>query len=156
MLMPSGSTTRNDYMLEGSMTLPWLNHRKHDADIAEADSAVTEQDAELAAMRTAAFGQIQESLAEAQAAQKFAALYQDSLRPQAEATLHAAVIAYENNQTDFLNLLDSQMAVVDIQLAAIQAMGDFSMRMSDLELAVGAPIDPTQPATATSAQEGQQ
>jgi outer membrane protein, heavy metal efflux system len=156
MLMPSGSTTRNDYMLEGSMTLPWLNHRKHDADIAEADSAVTEQDAELAAMRTAAFGQIQESLAEAQAAQKFAALYQDSLRPQAEATLHAAVIAYENNQTDFLNLLDSQMAVVDIQLAAIQAMGDFSMRMSDLELAVGAPIDPTQPAAATSAQEGQQ
>jgi cobalt-zinc-cadmium efflux system outer membrane protein len=156
MLMPSGTSPRNDYMVEGSMTLPWLNHRKHDADIAEADSAVTEQEAELAAMRTAAFGQIQESLAEAQAAQKFAALYQNSLRPQAEATLHAAVIAYENNETDFLNLLDSQMAVVDIQLAGIQAMADFSTRMADLELAAGTPIDPTQPASATSAQEGQQ
>jgi outer membrane protein TolC len=78
------------------------------------------------------------------------------LRPQAEATLHAAVIAYENNETDFLNLLDSQMAVVDIQLAGIQAMADFSTRMADLELAAGTPIDPTQPASATSAQEGQQ
>ena len=78
------------------------------------------------------------------------------MRPQAEATLHAAVIAYENNQTDFLNLLDSQMAVVDIQLAGIQAMADFSTRMADLELAVGTPIEPMQPASATSGQGEQQ
>jgi hypothetical protein len=88
-------------MVEGSMTLPWLDHRKHDAEIATAGAVVTAQEAELAALRIEAFGQIRESLADAEAAQKFAALYQNSLRPQAEATLHAAVIAYENNQTDF-------------------------------------------------------
>jgi len=109
MLMPPTQNIRNNYMVEGSMTLPWLDHRKHEAEIATATATVTEQDAELAALRTEAFGQIKESLAEAEAAQKFAALYQNSLRPQAEATLHAAVIAYENNQTDFLNLLDSQI-----------------------------------------------
>ena len=38
------------------MNLPWLNHRKHDAEIAEAAVQATEQDAELAAMRNGAFG----------------------------------------------------------------------------------------------------
>ena len=51
MLMPRGSDIRNNYMVEGSINLPWLNHRKHDAEIAEATAQVSEQDAELAAMR---------------------------------------------------------------------------------------------------------
>lgn len=141
MLMPPTASMRNSYMVEGSMTLPWFDRRKHDAEIGAAKAAVTEQDAELAALRTETFGQIKEALAEAEAAQKFAALYQNSLRPQAEATLHAAVIAYENNQTDFLNLLDSQMAVIDMDLNRIQALADFNNRLADLELAVGAPVD---------------
>lgn len=141
MLMPPAQNMRNTYMVEGSMTLPWLDRRRHNAEIATAAAAVTEQDAELAALRTEAFAQIGEALAEAEASQKFATLYQNSLRPQAEATLHAAVIAYENNQTDFLNLLDSQMQVIDIDLAWLNALADFNTRMADLELAVGAPID---------------
>jgi cobalt-zinc-cadmium efflux system outer membrane protein len=156
MLMPPSSTMRNNYMVEGSMTLPWLDHRKHNAEIASAAAAVTEQDAELAAMRTEAFGQIKESLAEAEAAQKLSALYQNSLRPQAEATLHAAVIAYENNQTDFLNLLDSQMQVIDLDLAWRQALADFNARMADLEIAVGAPIDLQSATPAPSPQEEKQ
>ena len=141
MLMPPSNSMRNTYMVEGSMTLPWFDRRKHDAEIATASAAATEQDAELAAVRTEAFGQIKEALAEATAAQKYAALYQNSLRPQAEATLHAAVIAYENNKSDFLNLLDSQMTVIDIDLASLQALADFNTRLADLEMAVGAPID---------------
>jgi len=156
MLMPPASNMRNNYMVEGSMTLPWLDRRKHDAEIATAGATVTEQDAELAALRTEAFGQIKESLAEAEAAQKFAELYQNSLRPQAEATLHAAVIAYENNQSDFLNLLDSQMQVIDIDLAWLQALADFNTRLADLEMAVGAPIDLTGTTVAPSTQEEKQ
>ncbi|MGB9148481.1 MAG: TolC family protein [Acidobacteriaceae bacterium] len=156
MLMPPTASMRNTYMVEGSMSLPWLDHRKHNAEIAEADSVVTEQDAELAALRTEAFGQIQEALAETRAAQRYAALYQDSLQPQAEATLHAAVIAYENNQTDLLNLLDSQMTVIDIDLDGLQALADFNTRLADLELAVGAPIDQTQPIASPATQEEKQ
>lgn len=144
MLNPRGSEFRNNYMVEGSINLPWLNHRKHDAEIAESAAKVNAQDAELAAMRNTAFGQIQEALVEAQAAQKLADIYRRSLRPQAEATLHSTVIAYENNQTGFLDLLDSQMTVIDLDLAYFQALGDFEARLADLELAVGAPIDQVQ------------
>jgi outer membrane protein TolC len=151
MLMPTGSDPRNNYMFEGSMTLPWFNRRKHDAEIAESATKVTEQDAELGAMRKAAFGQVDEALADARSAQRLARMYHNSLEPQAEATLHSAVIAYENNQTDLLDLIDSQMAVIDVNLAWLQSMGDFAASMSDLELAVGSPVDQVlqQPQAAT-------
>jgi outer membrane protein, heavy metal efflux system len=142
--MPSGANYRNNYMLEGSINLPWLNRRKHDADISEAKAQVSEQDTELAAMRNAAFGQIQEALVQVRSAKRFADLYKSLLQPQATATLRSTVIAYENDRTDFLNLLDSQMTVVDIDLAYFQALADFETRFADLELAVGAPIDRTE------------
>ncbi|MGC9224570.1 MAG: TolC family protein [Terracidiphilus sp.] len=141
MLMPPSVSMRNNYMVEGSMNLPWLNRRKHDAEIAEATAAATEQDEELAEARNAAFGQIGDALAEAQASQRFARLYQDRLLPQAEATLQSSVIAYENDKTDFLDLLDSQMTVIDIDLAWAQAMEDFDARLADLELAAGSTLD---------------
>lgn len=150
MLMPAGSPTRNDYMVEGSVNLPWLNRRKHDAEIAEATARTTEQDAELSALRNVVFGQIQQALVEAQAAQKLAHVYHDQLRPQAEATLESSVIAYENDKTSFLDLLDSQMTVINVDLAWLAAAADFDSRLADLELATGTPIEPsTTPATET-------
>jgi outer membrane protein TolC len=143
MLMPSGTDMRNAYMVEGSMNLPWLNRRKHDAEIAEATVQATEQDAELTAMRNAAFGQIQEALVEAEAAQKLAHMYHDQLRPQAEATLQSSVIAYESDKTELLDLLDSQMTVIDIDLAWVEAVADFDARLADLELATGSPLNQT-------------
>lgn len=145
MLMPSGSEFRNNYMVEGSINLPWLNRRRHDAEIAEAKAKVSEQDAELAAMRNIAFGQIREALVQAQAAQRLAKVYHESLQPQAEATLHSTLIAYENDRTEFLDLIDSQMTVIDLDLAYFQALADFEARMADLEMAVGAPISAQQP-----------
>jgi outer membrane protein TolC len=139
MLMPSGTNMR-----EGTMNLPWLNHRKHDAEIAEATARVTEQDAELAAMRNAAFGQIQEAFVETESAQKLALMYQEQLRPQAEATLQSSIIAYQNGKTDLLDLLDSQMTVIDIDLSRLQAVADFDTHLADLELATGASLDELQ------------
>ncbi len=144
MLMQPGQNMRNNYMVEGSMNLPWLNHRKHDAEIAEATVTATAQDAELAALRNAAFGQIQDALVEARAAQQLAHMYHDQLQPQAEATLQASVIAYENDKTDFLDLLDSQMTVVDVDLDWLQAVADFDTRLADLELATGTSLDQQQ------------
>lgn len=147
MLMPPSASMRNTYMVEAGISLPWLNHRRNDAVIATAGARVSEQEAELNDLKNAAFDQIQESLAEARAAQRLADFYQGSLRPQAEATLHAAIIAYENNQTDFLSLLASQQAVIRIDLAWLEAQREFHARLADLELAVGAPIPINEPST---------
>jgi outer membrane protein TolC len=140
MLMPSGQSPRNNYMVEGSMTLPWLNRNKHDAEVREAAAATSQSSAAVTAIKAEALGQIEESLAEARAAQRLARVYRDSLKPQAEQTFHAAIVAYENDQTSFLDLLDSQMTVVDVDLASIDALADFNMKAADLEMAVGAPL----------------
>ncbi len=140
MLMPSGQSPRNNYVVEGSMTLPWLNRNKHDAEAREGAAAISEKSAEVTAIKAEALGQIEESLAEARAAQRLARVYQDSLKPQADQTLHAAVVAYENDQASFLDLLDSQMTVVDVDLASIDALADFNMKIADLEMSVGAPL----------------
>ena len=137
MLMQPSADMRNNYMVEGSMNLPWLNRHKHGAEIAEATARATEQDAEFSALRNAAFGQIQEALVEARAAQRLARMYHDQLRPEAEATLQSSVIAYENDKTNFLDLLDSQMTVINVDLAWLQAVADYDARLADLELATG-------------------
>ncbi len=140
MLTPSGSQFRNNYMIEGSMTLPWLNRRKHDSEINKAQAAVEERQAEFDATRLIVFRQIQEALVRANSAKRLVDLYQKSLRPQSEATLRSTVIAYENDRTDILNLLDSQNTTLDVDYSYFRAIAEFEQRMAELELAVGAPI----------------
>lgn len=144
MLMPTGSEMRNNYMVEGTINLPWLNKHRHDAEIAEAAVRSTEEDAELAAMRNAAFGQIQEALVSIRAAQELVTIYQNQLRPQAEATLQSSVIAYENGKTELLDLLDSQMTLIDIDNLRVQAIADFDSHLADLEMATGASLNQLQ------------
>jgi len=148
MLSPSGSQFRNNYMIEASMTLPWLNRRKHDSEISEAQAMVEERQAEFDATRLAVLRQIQDALVRANSAKRLVDLYQKSLRPQSEATLRSTVIAYENDRTDVLNLLDSQNTTLDVDYAYFRSLADFEQRMAELELAVGAPISQPSPEAA--------
>ncbi len=140
MVMPEGSTFRNNYMAEFSLTLPWLNRRKHDSEISQAQATQSEQLAEYDNQRAAVFLEIQEALIKARTAQRNLALYRDTLRPQAEATLKATAAAYQNDRADFLTLLDAQNAIVEVQSSYFKAAAEFEARLADLERAVGAPI----------------
>jgi outer membrane protein TolC len=137
MLMPSGSANRSGYIAELSVNLPWLNRSKHDAEIAESQAAVNVQKAELEKQKSAVFQEIQEALIRANSANRLVELYRDTLRPQAQATLRATSAAYQTDQTDFLNLIDSQNAVLDVEYSYFRALAEFDSRISDLERAVG-------------------
>lgn len=140
MLMPSGSMTRNTYSAELSMTLPWLNRRKHDAEIAEAKTDTSVRQADYDNQRAAVFQQIQEALIRANSARKLVDLYRNTLRPQAEATLQATAAAYQADRTDFLNLVDSQNMSLDVDISYFRSLAEWETRMAELERAVGAPI----------------
>ncbi|MGA7768172.1 MAG: TolC family protein [Candidatus Sulfotelmatobacter sp.] len=140
MLMPEGSTYRNTYMAELSVTLPWLNRGRHDAEIAEASAITAARKADYESRHAAVFAEIQESLVRARVAQRLVGLYGDTLRPQAQAVLKATVAAYQADRTDFLNLLDSQNTTLDVELAYIKATSELETRLADLERAVGAPL----------------
>jgi outer membrane protein, heavy metal efflux system len=137
MLMPSGSANRNGYIAELSFDLPWLNRSKHDAETAEAQATINVQKAELDKQKSAVFQEIQEALIRANSAHRLVELYRDTLRPQAQATLRATSAAYQTDQTDFLNLIDSQNTVLDVEYSYFRALADFDSRIADLERAIG-------------------
>jgi outer membrane protein TolC len=140
MLMPPGATSRNTYAAEATMSLPWLNRGKHDAEIKEANTKAEVERDEFDRTRNEVFLEIQQALVRAQAAQRALALYTDTLRPQAQATLKAAAAAYQHDRTDFLNLIDSQNMMLDVQSAYFRARSELDARRAELERAVGAPI----------------
>jgi outer membrane protein TolC len=140
MLMPSGSANRNGYMAELSFNLPWLNRSKHDAEITQARSQVSVQRAELSAQEAVVFQEIQEALIRANTAARLVEIYRDTLRPQAQATLRAASAAYQTDQTDFLNLIDSQNTALDVEYSYYRALAEFDSRVVDIERAIGSPL----------------
>ena len=127
-------------MAELSFNLPWLNRSKHDAEITEAQSEVNVQRAELSAQEAIVFQEIQEALIRANTAARLVEIYRDTLRPQAQATLRAASAAYQTDQTDFLNLIDSQNTALDVEYSYYRALADFDTRLVDIERAIGAPL----------------
>jgi outer membrane protein TolC len=150
MLMPSGSMNRNGYMAELSLNLPWLNRGKHDSEIEEAQSQVSVQRAELEAQEAIVFEQIQETLIRAKTAARLVEIYRDTLRPQAQATLRAASAAYQTDQTDFLNLIDSQNTALDVEYSYYRALAEYDSRVAELETAIGTAL----PRLATTQEAG--
>jgi len=140
MVMPVGSMTRNTYTAEVTMNLPWLNKRKHDAEIAEARTMAEVTRSEYESRRAAVFLEIQQALLRAQAAQRSLKLYRDTLRPQTQATVQAAAAAYQHDRTDFLNLIDSQNMLLDVETAYYKAAAALDARLAEVERAVGTPI----------------
>lgn len=137
MLMPSGSANRNGYIAELGFNLPWLNRSKHDAEVAEAQAAINVQRAALDKQTSAVFQEIQEALIQANSANQLIELYRDTLRPQAQAALRATSAAYQTDQTDFLNLIDSQNTVLDVEYSYFHSLAEYDSRISDLERAIG-------------------
>jgi len=140
MLSPSGSMNRNGYMAELSFNLPWLNRSKHNAEISEAQWQVNVRRAELENQRAMVFQAIQEAVIRANTVARLVEIYRDTLRPQAQATLRAASAAYQTEQTDFLNLIDSQNTALDVEYSYYRALAEFDSRLAELEGIIGVAI----------------
>ena len=146
MLMPVGALYRNNYMAELTVSLPWLNRRKHDGEIKEAEAAASVVSSEHDSQVIAAFLEIQQALIRARAAERSLRLYNDTLRPQAEAALKSASAAYQHDRTDFLNLIDSQNLLLEVEISYFTAAANFDARIAELERAIGAPLPAASPA----------
>ena len=145
MVMPTGSEFRNNYMAEFSMTLPWLNKRRHDSEVAEARAEISARDAELESKRASVRQELQEALVRVESAKRLVDLYRNTLSPQVDSVLKSTTVAYQNDRTDFLNLVDSQNMALDVRTAYYKSLADLDLRLSELERATGAPIERVTP-----------
>jgi outer membrane protein TolC len=140
MLMPSGSATRNAYMAEVGLNLPWLNRERHEGESKQANAATDLSQSELEARSATVFLEIREAQIAVLAAQKRVKLYRDTLLPQADASFKASTAAYQNNRADFINLIDAQKLLLDVQSACYKASATADAGMARLERAIGAPV----------------
>jgi hypothetical protein len=140
MVMPAGSGSRNAYMAEMTMNLPWLNRDRHDGEAKQADAATAVTQADLEARTSAVFLEVRQAQIATLTAQKRVKVYRDTLLPQAEAAFKASTAAYQNNRAEFLTLIDSQNLLLDIQTAYYKALAATDAGVAELERAIGAEI----------------
>jgi outer membrane protein TolC len=81
--------------------------------------------------------QVQQTLAEYQAAQRRAELFETTIVPLAEQSLKAARAAYENREADFLNLISAERNLRHAKLKHYQSLGKLGKSLARLEQAVG-------------------
>ena len=148
MLMPTGSEFRNNYMAEFTMSLPWLNRQKHENEVKQASVATEVTRAELETRRSVVFLEVESALIKLRSARKSMKLYRDTLTPQAEATFQASLVAYQNDRTDFLTLIDSENMLLEIETSYFKAAAEVDARLADLERATGAVLEESAPRSA--------
>jgi outer membrane protein TolC len=152
MLLPAGSVTRNNYMAEFTVNLPWLNRRKHESELQEAKAQGETARAEYEMQRSAVMLEIQEALIKVRSAQRNLDLYRNTLKPEAEATFKSAAAAYQHDRTDFLNLIDSQNTLLEVQSSFYRTAAELDSRLAELERAIGTSL----PGRDGEMQEGEQ
>jgi outer membrane protein TolC len=73
-----------------------------------------------------------------------AKLYRDGLLPKAEQSLNASYTAYQAGKLDFLNVMDAQRLLLELQLQFERSRSDLAIRGAELEMITG--VEWTHPA----------
>jgi outer membrane protein TolC len=86
--------------------------KRHEAAVQRSRAAQFERDSRLRDLRR----QLDEALSDWRRYQERLALYQEVVRQRAEETVEASITTYANGQTDFAELIRSQLAALDVQI----------------------------------------
>jgi len=131
----------NDFISTGiSFNLPVRKERRA-ASVAAADSALRLAFKKRNSFLNQVDLEIHRSLTSFEQAGKLADLYQNGIIPQANQTFQATLSAYQVDQVDFLDLLDSLLTLYRYEIDFIKALSDQQRSMARLEAAAGLEID---------------
>jgi outer membrane protein TolC len=123
-----------DLMVEINIPLQQSNRRAQEREAqAMQDAARARRDATANQL----LADLDESIEALQSAQQTEALVDRSLLPQAELTLKAALVGYENGKVDFATVLDAQRQIRQAKLSRIKAQADGQARLAQIERLLG-------------------
>lgn len=120
-----------------SVPLPIFKGRKQ-------DQAVTEADAQLAALNADRDAKVNDVRAEVaslvsqlERSRTQLALYVKALLPEARASLTSATASYQVGRVEFLTVLDDQATVFNYETEYFRALSDFATKLAELERLTG-------------------
>jgi outer membrane protein TolC len=119
-----------------TFNLPVQRERRH-AMVAEAESETRMAQEELNMLRNEIRFGIADTLARLERSRKLAELYRGGIIPQASHSMEAAMAAFRVGKADFMNVLDSQMALFNFEREYYDAVAEHQMQLAQLEGVVG-------------------
>jgi outer membrane protein TolC len=124
------------YNASVSFNLPLQRERRH-AMVAESEASMRMAGEELNMTRNAIRKGIADLLAQLERDRKMASLYREGILPQAGATLESSLSSYRAGKGEFMQVLDSRMALFNIERDYYKAVVEHQMELARLEATVG-------------------
>ncbi len=119
------------------INLPVWREKKRDPRVAEA-IAMREQALDLyQAQLNELSSKLRQQVANAEQSLKSARLYESGILPQARLAVESSLSAYRVNRVDFLTLLDSQMTVLNYEIAYASALANYNKALAEIDLLTG-------------------
>jgi outer membrane protein TolC len=122
-----------------SFNLPVQRARRH-AMVAESEAAQRMAAEELNMTRNSIRQAIADLLAQLERDRQMASLYREGILPQAGATLESSLAAYRAGKGEFMQVLDSRMALFNVERDYYKAVAEHQMELARLEATVGVPL----------------
>lgn len=126
--------TSYDLMFEVNIPLQQDSRRAQER---EAEHMVDAAMSRREATRNQVLAELSESLSALAAARRIEEVLSNSLLPQAELTLQAALAGYETGKVDFAAVLDAQRQIRRTKEDLAKARANQQMRLADIERAIG-------------------
>ncbi len=136
---------KDPVMVMGSINLPlWLG--KNRAGLREAEARLSSANKSRENRENGLLADLKMAIYRFREAERKISLFGDTLTPLAKNSLDVSEQAYQAGGADFLQLIDAQRLLLDVQLSYQRAIADREQRLAQIEMIVGAELqDSTAP-----------
>lgn len=127
----------NDSVGMVKMTLPFLYFWSRRSKVKGARLELDHAQAMKRSAEAATRGDIKEYYSKVRTTRRLVDLYKTSVLPQSEQAVTVSESAYQTDRLGFLDLLDSQRALLDFRLEYFQTLAQYGQNLAELERRVG-------------------
>lgn len=128
----------SEVMAGVSISLPWFNRRKYTAAVEEAREMKNAAEFELESTQKATLGLVRDGLQKVETYRHHVELFQERIVPLARQNVTATRLAYETDKAGFLNLIDAQRTLQEVEGMYWNHLTDYLTGLAELEAVVGA------------------
>ncbi|MES2595756.1 MAG: TolC family protein [Verrucomicrobiota bacterium] len=132
-------------MLNVKMTLPWLNRKAYQADIARADKLREAAQSDLAAQQRTLYTQLSAFITEARNSQQLVAAYVTEVVPKAGKTVESLQNAWVSSKATLLEVLDARRALLEAHMEHQRALATWQVALQNLTALTGGFTQPSRP-----------
>jgi len=137
---PAGD--EDQWMAMGKINLPWAFSGKYDSKNRKAALDTNGARADYNAVKNETLSQIKTIFTKIKRDEQFIDSYQNKLIPLTKRLLAAAQIGYQSGKTDFLNFIESERTLLDMQIEYYMELTDYWQQVAWLSILIGKEINP--------------